>query len=370
MLENLLAGLFQGYEKGLNIERDRLTREETKKLQVKIFKHDLEQKERTEQGLKSLIDALSSQGSTLPSDQLGPTKPKRGLSDILADPQGQAAALSSGMKLDDIRQFQQPNISQLLQQLTGGGAIGAPTGGMEITGLKIGPNGQLMPDLSRPKFKMEVASPDGMSMIQLDEFGKEMGRRPMGPGEKKPPSQTKGQSATDEAFAKEYAEFKAAGGYSSVEKGLAQLTEASNALEKGGLTGPVRGNTPDLVRQFTNPQALAIRDSVQEVVQANLRQVLGPQFTQKEGEGVMARAYNEKLPDAENKKRLDRLIKQIRTAALAKQEAAEFFEKNGTLTGFKGKLWTAADFRPDKDEPKKPTLKGPGPKVVDFNSLP
>ena len=182
----------------------------------------------------------------------------------------------------------------------------------------------------------------------------------MAPSERKPPEQTGGQKATDSKFADEYVAFKAAGGYADVEKSLMQLEEAKAELEKGGLTGPVRGNTPDLVRQFTNPKSLAVRDTVEEVVQRNLRLVLGAQFTEKEGDRLIARAYNEKMSDAENVKRVGRLIEQIKTAALAKQEAIDYFEKNGgTLTGFKGKLWTMADFSPDKE---KPSLKGPGKK--------
>ncbi len=391
-MRDLISGLVRGYAEGMDRNREQLQSEELKKLQIKLFKHDLDQKEQTQNALGQLTKALSTgampsqlEGTSLADGLQGPTRPAppskpMSLTDLLANPEGQGLALQAGMKPTEIRHFQQPNVLELLQKLgvtpntsaPTPGAIGAPPnaspgpGGLDFTGLKLGPDGQLMPDFSKAKYKTEVDSPDGKSKIQLDEYGRVIGQRLLAPAEIKPPEQTKGQNAVDTEFAKDYAEFKAAGGYTDVQKGLSQLKGASAALEKGGITGPFKGNTPDAIRAFTNPDALAVRDAVHEVVQRNMKLVLGAQFTQKEGEMLMARAFNERLSDAENKKRVDRLMQQMQTAALAKQEAANYFEKNGTLTGFKGKLWTAADFLQNE----KPSLNlNKKNKVVDFNDL-
>jgi hypothetical protein len=161
---------------------------------------------------------------------------------------------------------------------------------------------------------------------------------------------SKGQDAVDNAFAKEYVEFAARGGYADVQKSLEQLKEASAALKSGReLTGPIVGRTPEIIKGLVNPQSIANREAVEEVVQRNLRLVLGAQFTQKEGERLIARAYNPNLDEAENAKRVDRLIKQIDAAAQAKQSAADYFEENGTLTGWKGKVPTIEDFNPESD---------------------
>jgi hypothetical protein len=155
-----------------------------------------------------------------------------------------------------------------------------------------------------------------------------------------------GQQAVDREFAKEYAAYKAAGGYADVQKQLVQLQEASAALGKKGakLSGGLTGITPEVIQSFTNPEALSTKEKVQEVAQRNLRQVLGAQFTEKEGEKLVARAYNPKLQEDENKKRVDRLITQIDLAAQAKQSASDYFEQNGTLAGWQGKIPTIADF--------------------------
>jgi hypothetical protein len=160
----------------------------------------------------------------------------------------------------------------------------------------------------------------------------------------KPPEPTGGQTAVDKKFADEYVQFKAAGGYADVKKQLATLRDATKALESdSSLTGPVRGLLPDTVRAVTNPLAVSTKDKVQEVVQRNLRLVLGAQFTEKEGERLVSRAYNPQLSTAENKIRVDRIIEQIDAAARAKQEAADYYEKHGTLTGWQGKLLTIDD---------------------------
>ena len=169
---------------------------------------------------------------------------------------------------------------------------------------------------------------------------------------------TPGQKKLDETFAKDYSEYVAAGGYADVDKQLNQLREVKRMLdvssglvkpEKGekayNLTGPMLGLLPESIQARTYPEAVAAKNAVEEVVQRNLRLVLGAQFTEKEGERLIARAYNPALDEKENAKRVGRLIGQIAQAAKAKQRASDYFEKNnGTLKGFKGKLWTPADF--------------------------
>jgi len=129
---------------------------------------------------------------------------------------------------------------------------------------------------------------------------------------------------------------------------LDQLKEVSGRLKRQNLTGPVIGITPDFVNAWANPDAVAVRENVEEVVQRNLRMLLGAQFTQKEGDRLIARSYNPKLPEAENRKRIARLRIQMIEAAKAKENAIRYFEKNGTLTGWKGRLWNISDFDPDK----------------------
>lgn len=162
---------------------------------------------------------------------------------------------------------------------------------------------------------------------------------------------TTAEAAVDKAFAKDYTDW-VTGGMDQVNKNLVQLKSVSDRLGSGkeNLTGPVVGRTPDTIRAALNPASIEVRDAVQEVVQRNLREVLGAQFTEREGMKLIERAYNENLSEAENKRRVDRLITVIQKAAEAKQLAADYYEKNGTLKGFKGKRFTMSDVKEMYDE--------------------
>src|SRR3990167_1914115 len=146
---------------------------------------------------------------------------------------------------------------------------------------------------------------------------------------------TKGQEAVDRDFGKDYSEYMAGGGYAEVQKNLADLRAVRDELKSGSnVTGPVTGGLPGFTRPLTNPKSVDMQERVESVAQKNLRLVLGGQFAQREGEQLIKRAYNPQLDESINAARLDKLIAQMETAAGAKQEAAEYFEQNGTLRGF------------------------------------
>lgn len=160
--------------------------------------------------------------------------------------------------------------------------------------------------------------------------------------------QTAGGKAVDEQFAKDYVTFTQ-GGAQDAAKQLSQLRDVSTALKdpKANLTGPYIGNVPDSVKAFTNPQSVAMKERVEEVVQRSLRAILGAQFTEKEGERLIARAYNPRLSESENGIRVDRLLTQLDGAFRSKMDASRYFEKNGTLEGWRGKMPSMGDFDPE-----------------------
>lgn len=157
---------------------------------------------------------------------------------------------------------------------------------------------------------------------------------------------TPAQEAVDKEYAKEYVEWSTGGGYADVQKQMGQLGDVIQQLESGerNLTGKdVAITNATGLTTFMNPEARAAQDAVEEVVQRNLRLVLGSQFTDDEGKRLIARAYNPALDEKENAKRLRRLITQIDRAAQARQSAAEYYEKRGTLVGWGGRLPTKYD---------------------------
>jgi hypothetical protein len=155
---------------------------------------------------------------------------------------------------------------------------------------------------------------------------------------------TPGQESIDKKFADDYVSWKAGGGQDMTSQ-VAQLKPVIEALESGQpITGIQVAVQPDLLLAITNPKALQSREQVEEVVQRNLRAVLGAQFTEKEGERLISRAYNPKLAPEENAKRVRKLFLQMSTAAEQKQAMVDYFDQNGTLRGFSGKMPSVQDF--------------------------
>lgn len=155
---------------------------------------------------------------------------------------------------------------------------------------------------------------------------------------------TPGQKKVDETFADTYAAF-VTGGASDTAKQVTQLADALKQLEENKqLTGPLIGVLPEGVLSLVSPQALAVKQTIQEVVQRNLRAVLGPQFTAKEGEALIGRAFDPALGADENIKRVRRLLDQINRANSDTQAAVNYYEANGTLQGFKYQAPRLSDF--------------------------
>jgi hypothetical protein len=155
---------------------------------------------------------------------------------------------------------------------------------------------------------------------------------------------TPGQAKVDEKYADDYVQWTMGGGQDAAAQ-IAQLKPVIQALEEGKpITGVPVAVQPDLLLAMTNPKALQSREQVEEVVQRNLRAILGPQFTKEEGDRLIARAFNPKLPPEENSKRLRRLFLQMSAATEQRNAAAAYYEENGTLRGFKGKRPSVQDF--------------------------
>jgi hypothetical protein len=158
---------------------------------------------------------------------------------------------------------------------------------------------------------------------------------------------TKGQETADKEFAKDWTKFNALGGYSVIENNLSKLNKVKDSLKnqinkKGksffdvGLSGRTLGLMGDDARSLISPESQDVIDAVSEVAQGNLRQVLGGQFAQKEGEAIIKRAFNPKLSEKINLMRVERLIEQINKVASAKVKSGKWFDQYGSLKGYSG----------------------------------
>jgi hypothetical protein len=167
---------------------------------------------------------------------------------------------------------------------------------------------------------------------------------------------TVAQKKVDEVYGKHYANFWVTGMAADAIKQLDQLDAVVEKLEyaAGGkftrerpeinYSGPIMGNMPDAYNEMVNPLAVDLRENIEEVVQRNLRVILGAQFTEKEGIRLIKRAYNPALEESINAPRVARLVRAMRVAMQEQQKARKYYEENGTLKGFKGTEITFADF--------------------------
>lgn len=151
---------------------------------------------------------------------------------------------------------------------------------------------------------------------------------------------TPGQKMADDTFAKDAAEYYYGGGKATTEKNLARFASAIQTLRDnpdltGGITPRIPILSSDSVQDTINPKMAAVRDEVRGAVQASLRQVLGAQFTEKEGEAIFNRSFNPRLSTEENVKRATAELEAIQRMAAQKDGSMEHFLANGTLRGYR-----------------------------------
>jgi len=151
--------------------------------------------------------------------------------------------------------------------------------------------------------------------------------------------------AIDKDFASQYTKWVGGGG-SDAKALIANIGGVLEKLEQGKpLTGALVGTMPDFVRAFTHPEAQDAKDRVESVVQRSMRETLGAQFTEQEGERLIARAYNPVLRPEMNAARLRSLFTVMESAAAAKDAMVDHANEHGTLRGYEGpRMPTVSDF--------------------------
>ena len=170
------------------------------------------------------------------------------------------------------------------------------------------------------------------------------------------PNLNPGEVEIDKLVAKEYSEFVNMGGQAAVNSKIKKLDDAIDELEKDGdLTGWIKGSLPESLKALFNSKGLSTKEAVESVIQENLRETLGAQFAQREGEMFMARGYNDKLGDEENAKRVKALLKEIKDRAKARNQSFAYFKENGTMKGYNGPSFETVESQsPDTIDPSAP----------------
>jgi len=226
----------------------------------------------------------------------------------------------------------QDNYKQLLNAYTGGAQAGVDNSEMMRKG------GQERWKNTAETYKM---------MTDADYKNKMLGilKQKADAGTKKP---SVGETAVDRAYAAEYAKDVLEGGSSDRASKLANLGEVINSFDTtAGLTGGPTSYLPNIARYVLNPKGLDTQQKVEEAVVSSLRATLGPQFTEAEGKRIINLTYDPKLAPEVNLARVKKLKQKLDLAAQSKEEAKQYYEQHGTLSGYTGKIHTAKDFEPE-----------------------
>lgn len=152
--------------------------------------------------------------------------------------------------------------------------------------------------------------------------GGDAGEEPDSPFADLPPEARK---AAERTAGKETAQWLG-GDRATALRGVEALRDVQARLESDPdlVNDPVSSSLPDAMRAMTASGRAAIqaRETVRQAIQATLRATLGAQFTQQEGESLMARAYDPRLSAKENIERLDRAIIELEDKISAKDSLA------------------------------------------------
>ena len=196
----------------------------------------------------------------------------------------------------------------------------------------LGSVGKYDPKITYDKKVAETLATQGLSF----------GERPM----------NKGEISTDEKFATIYTKYIDEGRGAKNIANLEKLEDAQIILEAAakngvaisGVTAGMLSGFPKLSAYF-NEQGLMVEERIASVIQQSLKEILGGQFSEKEGEALIRRGYNPNLSPEENLERLLDLYAQSEQLIETEKESVYHWENNNnSMRGYKGKTYTQESF--------------------------
>lgn len=176
----------------------------------------------------------------------------------------------------------------------------------------------------------------------------------------------------NQAFAGEYNSFVLQGGYADAQAQLKDLGQAVANLRQKDLTGPVVGTVNalpgvgDTLIDWFSPELSETRQKVQGAVLGTLRQIMGSQFTEKEGTRILENTFNPRLGSERVARRVEALMDKLQKALDEKVRAATWFEDRGDMRGYRGRFaFTADDFLESDEEP--PSIRMPDGQIIPWD---
>lgn len=314
----------------------------------------------TELSRKEMLRAIANKLTQRPVDQRDPRFWERqNVFTMLRDIGELGGEVSAAEK--KLKQEQEAKVSELeglrskymLGEATRGASQAAsalarykPAGakGYEIIDLQI--------DRDRLKEQRDSIDPRSPEYLNLSRRIQELDKRIsyLG-GERKEggPEETVGEKALNKKIGEEYADWVVRGGAVQSASRISRINDIVSKLGKRtDISGPVVGFAVESLPTIASvlyPDAQDAKDVVESVVQTDLRAILGAQFAQKEGEALIKRAYNPRLGEEKNSRRLRLLALQMQMVNDEKNRAMTYFAENkGSMKGYTFRPFTANDF--------------------------
>jgi hypothetical protein len=150
---------------------------------------------------------------------------------------------------------------------------------------------------------------------------------------------TEADKARDKKFGAELAQWEISG-RANTQANIEALDQIVDGLDSGQIN--TRGwvdSLPfaqDWARAIVNPTGQDALDRVRGVVFQSLRETLGAQFTEREGQRFVEASYNPKLDEKQNSQRLKDYASRLKSAQEAKNQQLAYLKSNGTLQGYTG----------------------------------
>lgn len=204
-------------------------------------------------------------------------------------------------------------------------------------------------DIAGGAFTRKI-NPDGTSeLVRNDEVIELLNEQARIKNQQKTGGLTVGQKKLDETFAKDLVAnrdklLNDKVNLSKIENILAEINDPDFQA-----TGTIRQKSPileDLLKFDSQGQRrLDLSDRVRNVVQQSLRTILGAQFTEREGEKLIASYFNPALPESYNQRRLAELQTQLKAKTDYEDARINHFIENGTMDKFNLKPPSAEDIK-------------------------
>lgn len=308
-------------DRGINMEND---------ARLQAYLDKLQAARQQEAGMQMMANSLAAKAGTNPASMKGieSAAPQAELENYLAqrDADRKMAIVEANKAAPKAKQYKP---TKLLDSATGRDVFFDP----ESASYGYMEAGQWVPSV-----KTRERTPKGGSASK----GKAKGSMTAATG--LPVAETKGEKKKDETYAKKYVEWseRRENVVSNVEllnqtiKELEAVAaeergEGDSGFNTGPLPARLQGRLPDVLQ---TEDMMRWRNSSDSIAMAKLRESLGSQFTEKEGQKLLSLAYDPALSAEENLKRLKESRKMLENKVSQADEQAKYFETYGTLKGY------------------------------------